>query len=354
MNRIINILKKKKILPLDKFIDISLYDKDHGYYMKKNPFGKKGDFITSPIISKLFSEMIAVWCVSFWEHLKKPKKILIVELGPGDGSLCKDLLKTFIKFDSFYKSLKINLLEKSLELKKIQHLKINNKKVEWIKSISEIKQGPIIFIGNEFFDALPIKQFYKKEGVFFEKYVTLTKSDEKLKFLYKKKNKRFIKYPGILKTNVKNKLIEYPEAAIEYLLSITKKLKKFNGSILVFDYGYIKSDGKNTLKAISKHKLKKITYSPGNSDISSHINFKLFFDILKKNNLDVEKIITQNEFLQKMGILERANILAKKMTFTAKANMYFRLKKLLSSNEMGDIFKVLYAKKKGKSFSIGF
>ena len=354
MNKIINILKRKKFLPLDEFINISLYNNKYGYYMKKNPFGKKGDFITSPIVSKLFSEMIAIWCISFWEHLQKPKKILIVELGPGDGSLCNDLLKTFTKFDIFYKSLKIKLLEKSLKLKKVQQLKINNKKVEWIKSIDEIKHGPIIFIGNEFFDALPIKQFYKKEGIFFEKYVTLAKSNKKLKFLYKKKNIKFIKYPNILKIYAKNKLIEYPEAAIEYLISITKKIKKFNGSLLAFDYGYIANGGKNTLKAISKHKLRKITHKPGDSDISSHINFKLFFNILKKNNLDVQKIVTQSEFLQKMGIVERANILAKKMTFGSKANMYFRLKKLLNSNEMGSIFKVLYAKKKGKSFSIGF
>ena len=93
MNKIINLLREKKSIPLDKFIDIALYDKKFGYYMKKNPFGEKGDFITSPHISSLFGEMIAIWCVAFWEHLGKPKKILLVEMGPGDGSLCKNLLE---------------------------------------------------------------------------------------------------------------------------------------------------------------------------------------------------------------------------------------------------------------------
>ena len=110
MNKIINILKEKKSIPLDQFINIALYDKKFGYYMKKNPFGKKGDFVTSPLISNLFAEMLAVWCVSFWEHLGKPSKILLVELGPGDGTLCKDLLNTFKKFKYFYNSLEINLL----------------------------------------------------------------------------------------------------------------------------------------------------------------------------------------------------------------------------------------------------
>ena len=101
MNKIINTLREKKSIPLDRFINIALYDKKFGYYMKKNPFGKKGDFITAPLISNLFSEMIAVWCVAFWEHLGKPKKILLVELGPGDGSLTKILVDTFKKFPKF-------------------------------------------------------------------------------------------------------------------------------------------------------------------------------------------------------------------------------------------------------------
>ena len=118
--------------------------------MKKNPFGKDGDFITSPMISNLFAEMMALWCISFWEHLKKPKKILIVELGPGDGSLCSDLLKTFKKFDNFYNCLKVNLLEKSEKLKKIQNKKIKNEKVKWINSLNQIKHGPIIFLAMNF------------------------------------------------------------------------------------------------------------------------------------------------------------------------------------------------------------
>ena len=141
MNEIINILKEKKSIPLDKFINIALYNKKLGYYMKKNPFGKEGDFITSPMISNLFGEMLAIWCVSFWKNVGKPSKILLVELGPGDGSLCKSLLKTFKQFKNFYNSLEISLLETSDKLKIIQKAKINNKKVKWIKKINEINDG---------------------------------------------------------------------------------------------------------------------------------------------------------------------------------------------------------------------
>ena len=93
---------------------------------------------------------------------------------------------------------------------------------------------------------------------------------------------------------------------------------------------------------------------PGHSDITSHINFELFHKILKKNNLDVKKITDQNKFLKKIGILERANILSEKMTFKTKANMFYRLKRLLDYGEMGFLFKVLFAQKKGRKFSLGF
>ena len=133
MNKIINILREKKSIPLDQFISIALYDKKFGYYMKNNPFGKKGDFITSPLISNLFSEMLAIWCVAFWEHLGSRSKVLLVELGPGDGTLCQDLLKTFKKFKNFYNALEINLLEISPKLKSVQKKKLVTKKSSGLK-----------------------------------------------------------------------------------------------------------------------------------------------------------------------------------------------------------------------------
>ena len=354
MNKIINILKEKKSIPLDQFINIALYDKKFGYYMKKNPFGKKGDFITSPLISNLFSEMLAVWCVSFWEHLGKPSKILLVELGPGDGTLCKDLLNTFKKFKYFYNSLEINLLEISNKLKTIQKTKITNKKVKWIKKIQEINYGPVIFLGNEFFDALPIKQIYKKKKFFFEKYVTLSDDNKKIKFLYKRADNNLIKKIQNLNLVSAGYTIEYPLEAIKFLNTIAKKIDKFDGGLLTFDYGYTVNKNQNTLQSIKKHKYTNILFTPHHSDITSHLNFTLFHKILKKNNLNVEKIVNQSKFLKKIGILERANILSKKMTFKEKANMFYRLKRLLDPVEMGSLFKVIFAQKKSRNFSLGF
>ena len=122
--------KKNCVLSLDKFIDESLYNKKLGYYMRGNPFGEKGDFITAPNISILFSEMIAIWIISFWESLNCPKQFNLIELGAGNGEMMALMINTFLKFPKFKNSCNIKILEKSTLLKKIQKKKMKNKKIK--------------------------------------------------------------------------------------------------------------------------------------------------------------------------------------------------------------------------------
>ena len=153
--------RNKKNISVDEFYQNVLYKKRDGYYTSKSPFGANGDFITAPGVSYLFSEIIAIWLISTWYKLGKPKKINFVELGPGDGNLTKTLIKTLQNFPVFEKSIDIFLYEKSDSLKRLQKKNIKSKKVKWISSFTKIKNGPVIFFGNEFFDAIPIKQFIK-------------------------------------------------------------------------------------------------------------------------------------------------------------------------------------------------
>ncbi len=353
MNKIISILKNQKPIPVDRFMSIALYNKKFGYYMKKNPFGKKGDFITSPHVSNFFGEMIGIWCVAFWEHLGKPKKISIIEMGPGDATLCKNLLDTFKNFNNFYDCVDIKLLEISNELKKIQKAKINNKRVKWIKSINALDSQPKIFLCNEFFDSLPIKQLFIKKNSIYEKYIKVSKSN-KVEFIYKKAKNNLLKNIKNLNLITQNSIIEYPINSIKYLTKISKSINNCGGGLLSFDYGYTDGKSKNTLQSLKKHKYLNVLSKPGKADITSHINYKLFKEVLKKNHMDVEKIISQSEFLKKLGILERANMLSKKISFKEKIDMFFRLKRLLSHKEMGSLFKVLFAQKKKTKFSLGF
>ena len=353
MNVISQIFKDKKSLPLNIFIDKALYNKKYGYYSKKNPIGIKGDFITAPLISELFGEMIGIWCVAFWEKLGKPKNINIVELGPGEGSLCMTLIKVFSRFKIFNNALEIKLLEKSKFLKQIQECKISSNKVKWIKNINEIKNGPTIFLANEFFDALPIKQFILKKNIWHERFVKYI-NKKKIIFYDKKVNLNNLNHLVQLGLIKKQKIIEFPIEAIKYLKSVSEIIKKYDGGMICFDYGYKKVKMSNSLQSVKKHNYSNLLSNIGNTDITHHINFNLFSKIIKNLGLHLEGITEQRIFLQKMGIIHRANILTKNVNFYVKADIYHRLKRLLDRNKMGQLFKVMFFKKKGLKFNLGF
>ena len=333
--------KGSKFLPIDKFFQNVLYDETFGYYNSKFPFGKEGDFTTSPKISNLFSEIIAIWIISTWEKIGKPKNINIVELGPGDGSLTKVLLDVFKKFKIFDNSKKLYLYEISPMLRGIQKRNIGNKKVRWIKNLNYIKKGPIIFFGNEFFDSFPIKQFKVKRNILEEKYYVLEKNF-RISEVFKKTSKKDSNEIKKFKTLKKLKFIEFPKLGFKELTKIIKKISKLGGCLLMIDYGYINSKNQDTLQSVLNHKRNKLLNNLGKADITSHVNFSLLKEYFIKNKMKVKKVITQREFLKKMGILKRAEIISKNMKFSDQSNLYFRLKRLISPKSMGDLFKVIF------------
>ena len=346
-------MKEVQIIPLDKFVENALYNENYGYYSKKNPFGKSGDYVTAPNISFLFSEMIAIWIISYWENLEKPKKFNIVELGPGNGDLCKVLIKTFKNFPDFYKNVKIFLYERSKYLQKIQKNKIKEKKVSWLKNINDIKSGPVLFFGNEFFDAIPIKQFKIDKKRIYEKYLSVNK-ENKIKILLKKAEKKAVfklKKFGLF--NNKG-VIEYPDLGIKELDKMIQVIRKFNGGILLIDYGFLDKKNISTLQSVKSHKKNKIFENLSDADITSLVNFTLLKDYFLKQNLKLNKVVPQSFFLKRIGILHRAEILSNKMSFSAKANLYSRLRRLLDSRYMGNLFKVIFAYKNKKTFMLGF
>ncbi len=345
--------KNSKILPVDKFFTNVLYDKKIGYYSSRIPFGEKGDFITSPKISNLFSEIIAIWIIACWESCGKPKNFNIVELGPGDGSLTNILIRSFKKFPEFNSIKKIFLFEKSDYLKKIQKKRINGKNVKWINNFDCIKKGPIIFFGNEFFDAIPIKQFKRSKNCIFEKNFTLNKNFE-IKKIFKKASAANTKIIKSFKSLNKLKFIEFPKLGFQELKKITKKISKLKGCILLIDYGYLKPNNQNTLQSVMKHKKNKLLSNLGKADVTAHVNFNLLNEFFLKNNLKIKNLISQKEFLENMGIIERANIIAKRMRFTEQSDLYFRIQRLLSPRYMGELFKVILAYKFDNNNFAGF
>ena len=345
--------KNKFNIPLDKFIDLALYKKDFGYYMKKNPFGKKGDFTTSPNISRLFSEIIAIWIVSFWESVGSPKNFNLIELGPGNGEMMNDMLSSFEKFPLFLQSLNIFIYEKSPNLTKVQKKKLRYNKITWLSKISHLKKNPSLFIANEFFDSISIKQFIKFKKTWYERYVNI-ENIEKAFFFDKKSNIKDFEREINFKISSNQDFVEYSKTGINYLKRISGIVKKNQGGLLIIDYGNFNKKMKNTLQAISNQNFSDVLKNIGNSDITHHINFFLFKKIVNKIDGLNLNYTTQGNFLTKMGINERAEIISKNMTFLKKADLYYRLKRLTDEKEMGKLFKVMLIKNKSNKFNLGF
>tara|TARA_Y200000002_G_scaffold378107_1_gene384867 strand:- start:3247 stop:4293 length:1047 start_codon:yes stop_codon:yes gene_type:complete len=346
-------IKSNYTQSIDKFIESALYSKSFGYYSNNNPFGKKGDFITAPLISPLFSEMISVWVISFWIEIGKPKKFSFVELGPGNGALCKTFCRIVKKFPEFEKSVKIFLLEKSDKLIKIQKNTIQDKKVSWIKNLNVIKDGPVLFFGNEFFDSIPIKQFKAQNFKIYEKFIKLNNGKFE-KFIFKRTTKKIINNLKNLNLLKKDGIIEYPQNGLNILDSLTKKVLKLGGGILLIDYGYMKSEGKSTLQSLKSQKKNIFYKNIGKADITYLVNFQLLKRFFQSKKLFLNDVVSQSFFLKRLGIIERAELLSRKMNFREKSDLYYRIERLLSEKKMGKLFKVIFVSSKKIKFNLGF
>ncbi len=321
--------------------------------MKKNPFNKKSDFVTAPNVSRLFSEMIAIWILNFWQNIGSPKNFNLVELGAGNGEMMKILIESFKNFPVFFSSCKIFIHEKSPLLKKIQKNNLKDNKIIWLSDLKKIKKNPTIFVANEFFDSIAIKQFIKLKNSWFERFVSM-ENKNKFFFFDKKINMSNFEKKINFKIGDKQNFIEYSKDGIDYLKLISKIIKKNYGGALIIDYGYFDDKMKNTLQAIFNQKYSNVLKNIGNSDITHNINFRLFKKIIKKTNKLTELTQTQGNFLINIGIKKRAEIISKNLSFLKKADIYYRLNRLIDDKQMGKLFKVMFIKNKNNKFKLGF
>ena len=346
-------IAKKNNLPLDQFINLSLYDKSVGYYMKKNPFGEYGDFITAPNITRLFSEIIAIWTITFWKSIGSPKKFNLLELGAGNGEMMKVIDETLINFPECYHACNFIIYEKSDFLIKEQKKNLNSKKISWCLDLKKINENPTIFLANEFFDAIPIKQFFKRKDGWVEKFVDLNNS-KKAKFKEEKIDIEKIEKNLNFEISKNQNVIEYSPDTFKYLKIICDLIEKNDGGMLIIDYGYADSKMHETLQAVNNHKYSNILENIGDSDITYNISFQLFEKFLNQFKV-VDSIFTnQKKFLTSMGILQRAEIISKNIAFSKKADLFYRIKRLIDEKQMGELFKVMLIKKKNNNFKTGF
>ena len=343
----------KKDLPLDQFIEFALYDKVNGYYMKKNPFGKEGDFITAPNITRLFSEIIAIWVLTFWKSIGSPRKFNLLELGAGNGEMMKVIIETLKNFPECFNNCNFQIHEKSEFLKKQQQFNLKSEKMTWIDDIKINNLFPTIYLANEFFDALPIKQFFKRKEGWVERFVNF-KDEKNAEFKEQLIDIKNIEQNLKFEISKDQEIIEYSPSSFEYLKDISNLIKNNDGGLLIIDYGYLNLKMKETLLAIKNHKHSNILEDIGDSDITYNINFNLFKKFIGQFD-DLNFIITnQKKFLTSMGIIQRAEIISENIPFSKKSDLFYRIRRLIDEKQMGELFKVMLIKKHKNNFKTGF
>jgi NADH dehydrogenase [ubiquinone] 1 alpha subcomplex assembly factor 7 len=313
-------------MPLDRFMTLCLSHPEFGYYMTRDPFGVSGDFTTAPEISQVFGELIGVWVAQTWHHLGSPGKFALVELGPGRGTLMMDVLRVLQKVPACAKAAEVHLVETSPVLRAAQLERVPD--ATWHSSVASLPSLPSILLANEFFDALPIRQFERSNGRVFERVI-----GEGLKLGLEPTAQQF--------PFVGDGVFEDASIREAVALQLGDQLNRCTGAALVIDYGHVRTALGDTLQAMKAHQFCAVTDFVGEADITSHVDFESLGRGFAAGGAQVSGVMTQGQFLQAMGLQARTQILADASSGAKKREIILASERLANQSEMGDLFKVM-------------
>ena len=347
-SKIREIIHKNGYITIDEMMRQTLSENPDSYYRSTENIGKYGDFITAPEISQLFGEIIALWAIEKWQELGSPSEFILLELGPGQGQLMQDFLRIAKLVPDFFNGSKLYLLEINPHFMAKQKSKLDeyNKNIQWIRDISEIPQLPSIIISNEFFDALPIKQYIKSDDKWFESVLIIDEGDNSIKYSKIELDDSLNHRLSFDHINAQNgAIIEESTDSIYIIQSLSTHLNSYKGTCLTIDYGYdldpktrAHTQYTSSLQALKDHKYQNIMENLGRADLTAHVDF----NALKQNFIDSnEYLYYQREFLLKYGIELRVQLLQKNASNKDQDILKRQLERLISPKHMGELFKVL-------------
>ncbi len=303
------------------------------YYTSRDPLGEEGDFITAPEVSQMFGELVGLWFADLWVKMGRSDNIHYVELGPGRGTLTKDVLRAAGKY-GFEPHL--HFVEGSIELRKIQRQEFPA--VRFHNDLSTLPDDrPLLIVANEFFDALPIHQLVRSAQGWHERMVGL--EDDRFVFVAGDKPMDSV-VPASWKSASQGSMIETSAAAATVIAEIAQRLTNQGGAALIIDYGPTELRAGSTLQALKNHKKVDPLSHPGEADMTAHVDFEMLRDVAEKNGADVMGLQMQGEWLRQMGIDVRHEALARKSPGEAE-KLQRQYNRLVDDGEMGALFKVL-------------
>lgn len=328
------------------YMTAALIEPGAGYYMTGDPFGVEGDFITAPEISQIFGELIGLWCAQSWQSMGSPARINLVELGPGRGTLMADALRAASILPDFKAAIAIHLVETSPSLKARQQETLSGHEVAWHADLSSLPRAPMIVIANEFFDVLPVRQFEKNGEAWRERLVTLsplaTANAPAFTFTTGAATDETIRMiPSHLRNAAPGILVEVSPAVEAVAGNLAGRLSKDGGFALVIDYGRATQEAGWSLQALSKHERHEPLVTPGQADLTVHVDFPAITAAARAAGVRVWGPVTQATFLNALGIRERAEVLSANATDQQARDIETGVQRLIAPEQMGELFKVL-------------
>lgn len=331
-------------LSVAEYMSLCLSHPEHGYYMAREPFGREGDFITAPEISQMFGELLGLWAVATWQALGSPSRFALLELGPGRGTLMADALRAASGHEAFIKAVTVHIVEMSPALIAQQQKTLEGASAttQWhaaLDSALAASEGPLIVLANEFLDALPIHQFVRTEDGWHERGVGMVEG--KLAFIVNESaaDDDVQSYCEQLSSD-SGAIVEISPAVVAVVGELASAITSRGGAALIIDYGYEVSAAGETLQAVKGHDYTDLFASPGEADLTAHVNFGAVAGAAMRAGATSFGPLAQGDFLGRTGIHQRAERLAETNPLhrDAVAAAHARL---TLPNQMGTLFKVL-------------
>jgi SAM-dependent MidA family methyltransferase len=325
-----------------EYMALCLFDPEYGYYTTREPFGAAGDFTTAPEISQMFGELVAVWLRSAWEAAGSPARFTLAEIGPGRGTLMKDMLRTFARLDpAFVAAADFAMVETSPRLAEVQRAALAGAAAlpAWHKSVETLPAQPLFIVGNELFDAVPVRQYVRTAAGWRERVVTVDGKGD-LAFAAGAGAPDPSLLPPDAADAGEGAIVEFSPARTALMETIAARIAGHGGAGLFIDYGYAASMVGDTLQAVRHHAYAPILADPGEADLTAHVDFSSLALAARAHGLS-SQLAAQGDFLLGMGLLERAGSLGADADAAGRQRISSEVERLAGPEAMGALFKVL-------------
>ena len=320
----------------------------YGYYSTRDPFGRAGDFVTAPEVSQMFGELIGLCLAQVWLDQGRTDTFTLAELGPGRGTLMDDIFRAAKSVPGFLDAAQVHLVEASPVLRDKQRKTLAGRQIKWLDSADQLPDAPLFLVANEFFDALPIRQFVRDAPGWREHQVGV--KDAALVFgLSDAASVGALDHR--LGDTSPGDMVEVCAPAAAVIQTISQRIANHGGVALVIDYGDWHSRG-DTLQALKDHAYDDVLAHPGDADLTAHVDFEALTKAA--DAVAVTTMTPQGVLLKRLGILARAHALAKNLKGEALTSHLAAHHRLTDAGEMGTLFKSIALHPKGSAVPPGF